>query len=291
MELPDGDFIDLDWTSNVHGPIVIVLHGLEGSIRSHYAGNLLKVLESNGMRGVLMHFRNCSEEPNRMANSYTAGETRDLAYLVDQLKIREPATPLATVGFSLGGNVLLKWLGEGGNNTCVNAAVAISVPYELAKAADTFTRGFARTYQWYLLRGMRFSYLKKILLMPAPLKKMDLMALKSMWDFDERITAPLHGYDGVEDYYSQASSRQYLKGIRIPTLLLHAMDDPFMTPDSIPTEAELSPCVTLEVSARGGHVGFVTGEYPWSPRYWLEQRIVSFLKMQLLDTTESTGRT
>lgn len=281
MELPDGDFIDLDWTSNTYGPIVIVLHGLEGSIHSHYTGNLLKALEHSGMRGVLMHFRNCSEKPNRMAISYTAGETGDLAYLVAQLKQREPETLLATVGFSLGGNVLLKWLGENGNNTPVRAAVGISVPYELHKAADTFTKGFAQAYQWYLLRSMRFSYLKKFLQKPSPLNIEDLKALKTMWDFDDQITAPLHGYDGVHDYYSQASSRQYLKHIRVPTLLLHALDDPFMTPDSVPAEAELSNCVTLELSEKGGHVGFVNGEYPWAPNYWLEKRIISYLKQQL----------
>lgn len=283
MELPDGDFIDLAWTSNVSGPIVIVLHGLEGSVRSHYVSNLLNVLEHNGMRGVLMHFRNCSEEPNRMTISYTAGETRDLAYLVDQLKQREPETPLAAVGFSLGGNVLLKWLGENGNNTPIHAAVGISVPYELAKAADTFTKGFSQTYQWYLLRNMRFSYLKKFLQNPPPLKIENLKALKTMWEFDDQITAPLHGYANVNDYYSQASSRQYLKDIKVPTLLLHALDDPFMTPDSVPTETELSPCVTLELSDKGGHVGFINGDYPWAPNYWLEKRITAYLKQQLFD--------
>ncbi len=285
MELPDGDFIDLDWTSNVYGPIVIILHGLEGSTRSHYIGNLLSILERNGMRGVVMHFRNCSEEPNRMAISYTAGETGDLAYLVTQLKQREPQTPLATVGFSLGGNVLLKWLGENGNNTPISAAVAISVPYDLAMAADTFTKGFAQAYQWYLLRSMRFSYLKKFFQKPSPLKIDDLKVLKTMWDFDDQITAPLHGYAGVHDYYSQASSRQYLKHIKVPTLLLHALDDPFMTPHSIPTETELSNCVTLELSDKGGHVGFVNGEYPWAPNYWLEKRITAYLKLQLFDNS------
>jgi uncharacterized protein len=277
LELPDGDFVDLDWVESGSGPIVIVLHGLEGSSDSPYARGILRAVARRGWRGVVMHFRGCSGEPNRLARSYHSGDTGDLAYLVDTLHRREPHTPLATVGFSLGGNVLLKWLGKAGKQAPLCAAVAVSVPFVLHNAAERLQRGFSRVYQWQLLRSLRNTVADKRLRMKLPLRIQDLGTLKSFRDFDEHVTAPLHGFDSADHYYTVSSSRQYLKGIAVPTLMLQARDDPFMTAEAIPGNDELSETVTLEISPRGGHVGFVSGTWPWRPRYWLEERIPEYL--------------
>lgn len=281
MELPDGDFIDLDWMENGNGPIVIVLHGLEGSSDSPYARGILAAVARRGWRGVVMHFRGCSGEPNRLVRSYHSGDTGDLAYLIEVLRQREPHTPLATVGFSLGGNVLLKWLGKTRGQAPLRAAVAVSVPFVLHSAADRLQQGFSRLYQWRLMRSMRNAVTEKRGRMNLPIKVHDLSTLKNFRDFDEHVTAPLHGFDSADHYYTVSSSRQYLKGITVPTLILHARDDPFMTEAAIPRHDELSETVTLELSRRGGHVGFVAGVWPWHPRYWLEERIPAYLARYL----------
>lgn len=281
MELPDGDFIDLDWMENGNGPIIIVLHGLEGSSDSPYARGILAAFERRGWRGVVMHFRGCSGEPNRLVRSYHSGDTGDLAYLIEVLRQREPHTPLATVGFSLGGNVLLKWLGKTGGQAPLCAAVAVSVPFVLHSAADRLQQGFSRLYQWQLMRSMRGAVTEKRCRMNLPIKVHDLSTLKNFRDFDEHVTAPLHGFDNADHYYTVSSSRQYLKGITVPTLILHARDDPFMTEAAIPRHDELSETVTLELSPHGGHVGFVAGVWPWHPRYWLEERIPAYLAQYL----------
>jgi len=280
LATPDGDFLDLAWTTGrEQGPLVIVLHGLEGSIDSHYAATTLNAVVRAGWRGVLMHFRGCSGEPNRAVRSYHSGETGDIDFLVRTLRAREPDTPLAVVGYSLGGNVLLKWLGERGADRPVSAAVAVSVPYELDACARRLQRGFSRLYQRHLVDSLRQGVREKFRHRDdAPFDLGGLAALRTFREFDDYVTAPLHGFAGVDDYYSKSSSRQYLKDIHAPALLLHAADDPFMTPDVVPREDELGPGVTLELSPHGGHVGFVGGAWPWRPRYWLEQRIPKFLR-------------
>ena len=198
LELPDGDFLDLDWTGNSHGPIVIVLHGLEGSSDSKYARGLLKAVHDHGWRGVVMHFRGCSGEPNRLPRSYHSGETTDLAYVVNFLRQREPKAPLFIVGFSLGGNVLLKWLGETatetslsrgprldpigetGANALIKAAVAVSVPFLLGESAKRLDQGFSRVYQWGLMHSMRNAVAEKRRRMKLPLKIRDLSKLKKL---------------------------------------------------------------------------------------------------------------
>lgn len=278
LELPDGDFIDLDWlaAADATAPVVIVLHGLEGSSDSQYARGLLAAVQRRGWRAAVMHFRGCSGEPNRVARSYHSGETGDLAHVVGELRARSPDLPIGVVGYSLGGNVLLKWLGESGS-TAVEAAVAVSVPYDLARAAERLERGVSRLYQWELLRRLRASVERKRMRRPLPLA-VDVGRLRTFRAFDEHVTAPLHGFGGADHYYAVASSRRYLRGIRVPTLLLHARDDPFMTEQAIPRPEELSATTTLELSAHGGHVGFVGGAWPWRACYWLEQRIPQFLQ-------------
>lgn len=279
LELPDGDFIDLEWYGrNESGPLVMILHGLEGSIDSHYAKGMLQHFSQHGWRGVFMHFRGCSGLPNRLPRSYHSGDTGDVNLVTHILREREPKTPMAVVGVSLGGNVLLKWLGETGRNNPLDAAIAISVPFELHNAASRVRQGFSRFYQWYFIKCLRSRLAEKFKVRPVHLDMDAMDEVATMYDFDDKITAPLHGFANADDYYTKCSSKQYLRGITVPTLILHAKDDPLMTADVIPKSHEISPAVQLVVTERGGHVGFVSGKYPWRPEYWLEQRIADFLQ-------------
>jgi len=275
LELPDGDFLDLVWTGSAEGPVVIVLHGLEGSLRSHYAAGLMALLARRGYRAAFLHFRN-TREPNRLPRSYHSGETGDLAHLVGHVTARTGRSAFAAVGYSLGGNVLLKWLGENGADAPLGTAVAVSVPFDLGEAANRMAQGASRLYQWRLVGSLCRSYRRKFARMPSPLT-VDLRRLRTFRQFDDAVTAPLHGFAGVDDYYGRSSSRPFLARIRVPTLLLHSRDDPFMWPHTPPTSGQLSPSVRLELSEHGGHVGFVNGPCPWRPRWWLEERIVAHL--------------
>jgi predicted alpha/beta-fold hydrolase len=281
IELDDGDFLDLDWTPRTHGPVVLVLHGLEGSSDSPYARGMLETVHARGWRGVVMHFRGCSGEPNRLPRSYHSGDTRDLADVVESLLASGDAPALAAVGYSMGGNVLLKWLGERGAGAPLAAAVSVSAPYTLSLAADRLSRGLSRIYQRRLIGELRAKLHRKFSAGTSPIDLERAGGSRSFWEFDDRVTAPLHGFKDVHDYYTRSSSRQYLRSIGIPTLMLHAEDDPFMTPEVLPSRDELSPSTELEVSTRGGHVGFVHGSAPWRPRYWLEERIPAFLETYL----------
>ena len=282
LELPDGDFLDLDWTPGTAGPLVLVLHGLEGSSRSRYARGLLAAVRRRGWQGVVMHFRGCSGEPNRLPRSYHSGETGDLSRVVGVVLRRFPGRSLAVVGYSLGGNVLLKWLGETGANNPITCAVAVSVPFELDAAARRLTHGFSRFYQWWLLRSLRENVARKVALGILSEEFTARAAAPDFWTFDDRVTATLHGFAGADDYYGRSSCRQYLGGVRIPTLVVHARDDPFLFADAIPAPTEVGSAVTLEVHERGGHVGFVAGRWPWRPDYWLERRIPAFLETWLV---------
>ena len=281
LRLPDGDFVDLSWAGEDSHITVVCLHGLEGSYRSAYAAGMLNALAAHGWRAVLLHFRGCSGELNQLPRSYHSGDTGDLGYLLDVLGRRNPDSIFAAVGYSLGGNVLLKYLGERGTASPLRAAAAVSVPFDLGAAAQRLDCGFSRLYQWRLLRSLRAKTAEKIArcetMPPVPA----LRQLRNFWNFDDAVTAPLHGFRGADDYYARSSSRQFLAAIETPTLLLHARDDPFMTPDAVPTHRELAANVRLELSQRGGHVGFVGGRWPWRAEYWLEQRIPEYLAEHL----------
>lgn len=281
LELPDGDFIDVDWTTGTRGPIVIVLHGLEGSMRSRYACNIMRALNVAGLRGAMPYFRGCSGESNRLPISYHSGFTQDLEYLSGVLKEREPDTPLAAVGYSLGGNVLLKWLGESPHAERLATGVAVSVPFDLAACSAAIEKGFSKVYMWELMGRMRRSAKRKFRGIPSPISLPDIEKLRTFRQYDDALTAPLHGYRDADDYYASCSSRRFLKHIRVPTLVLHSSDDPFMTPAAVPTETDLSPAVRFELSARGGHVGFVGGSV-FKPRRWLEPRIAEHLRKYLI---------
>ena len=279
LELGDGDFLDLCWSRQNDRPVVVVLHGLEGSLQSHYAGNLMCVLEQAGFRPVLMHFRGCSGEPNRLPRSYHSGDTNDLARVVEHINEHTAGAVHAAIGFSLGGNVLLKWLGQTGDANPLRYAVAVSVPFRLADAANRLGRGLSHLYRVHLMNKLRSSYTEKFRRIESPLD-VDVEHLKDFWQFDDKVTAPLHGFRGVEHYYSESSCRQYLAGIRVPTRIIHALDDPFMFTDTVPDQSEVSDQVELLIVRNGGHVGFVGGKYPWKAEYWYEDRIVEFLQGQ-----------
>ncbi len=281
LELKDGDFLDLDWYEpNSAGPLVLVLHGLEGCSRSHYVRGLVTAFAQRNIRSVVMHHRGCSGEPNRLDRSYHAGETIDLDTVLTRLHDREPNTPLGAIGFSLGGNMLLKWLGENPHISLVEAAVAVSVPFLLAEGARRMQRGISQIYQRRLIGLMKHSLNKKFAHRPAPVDMYHVRELQTFWDFDDQVTARLHDFASVKDYYERSSSRQFLSEINTDTLIVHAKDDPLMTTAVIPREHELSTKIQLEVSQYGGHVGFVTGPV-WRPRYWLDQRVTDYLSTKL----------
>jgi len=288
LELADGDFLDLAWigdSRNNDAPLVLVLHGLEGSLNSHYAAGILNALRGGGLSAVLMHFRGCSGEPNRLPRSYHSGETGDLAQVL-ALLARRGRPVAALVGYSLGGNVLLKWLGESGTAAGVRAAVAVSVPFQLADAARRLDRGGSRLYRRYLLNKLARAYRRKWQGRESPLGGVNPGRMRSFWQFDDLVTAPLHGFAGVEDYYRRSSCRQYLRAIRVPTLIVHANDDPFMFAHTAPQPEELAGCIELDLTRRGGHVGFIAGHLPWRPHYWLDHRILDFLRRHLQPTDQ-----
>ena len=278
LELPDKDFIDLVWTPDTGGPVIILLHGLEGSINSHYAKGMLTTFHNQGWRGVLMHFRGCSGTHNLRTRGYHSGETGDFRFLIQLLKSRYSDRKFAATGFSLGGNVLLKYLGEYGADSCLAAATAISVPFSLSSAADKLMRGPSRIYQYYLLKQIRERIIDKFSTrQDAPFSVSDVSRWNNFHLFDNHVTAPLHGFSNSAEYYEICSSKQYLKSITTPTLIIQAENDPFLSPGAIPIESELSENIILELSRDGGHVGFISGGLPWQPHYWLEERIPAFL--------------
>lgn len=280
VALPDGDTLAVDWLAGDHAPadapVVIVLHGLEGSSDSSYARGLLQAAGDAGWHAVVMHFRDCGDHRNRLQRRYHAGETGDIEFFIQHVSRQFADSAIFIAGFSLGGNALLKYLGENGGGARVNAAVAVSVPFELQKASDSISRGFSKFYQWHLMRNMKRALVRKFAPDDAPFDYDAAMNTTTFEQFDDLVTAPLHGFDGKDHYYSASSSRQFLAAIEKPTLILHAIDDPFMSADMIPTADELASSVTLELSDHGGHVGFVTGAPPFKLKPWLPGRIVDF---------------
>lgn len=291
VELQDGDFIDLDWYgSEKNSPIVFILHGLEGSANSPYANGMLQALTEQKWRGVVIHFRGCSGEVNRLSRSYHSGDTVDLATIVNIIHEREPEATLAAIGYSMGGNVLLKWLGETGINNPLSAAAAVSVPFLLADCVARLQQGFSKVYEKHFMKSLCEKMRGKFDLQPPPFPLAPLESLRTLRDFDDKVTAPLHGFDGADDYYKRSSSRQFLKSIQVPTLILQAKDDPFMSATVIPDVAELSSHIILEATEHGGHVGFIMGAFPWSPEYWLETRIPNFLLGCISKAEESVSQ-
>lgn len=295
VETPDGDFLDLDFAaspgyaepgSGAEAPAVLVLHGLEGSTRRRYMLVTFRELLRRGLRPIGLNFRSCSGEPNRLPRFYHSGETDDLRFALDHLAGKVPGGVRGAIGFSLGGNLLLKYLGEEGRagggrqagSPGLDAAVAISVPFDLTAGAAMLERGpMARVYTEYFLRSLRRKLIAKADLLRSLVDLDAALRARTLREFDDAITAPLHGFADAADYYARSSSANYLESIRVPTLLLQAEDDPFLPPAALPHRAiAKNPHLVPAISSHGGHVGFITGT-PWAPRFIAEESAAEFL--------------
>ncbi len=285
IDLPDGDFLDLDFTAGARPgtPVVLLLHGLEGSSRRGYALNIYRELETRGIAAVGMNFRGCSGEPNRSARSYHSGETEDLRHVLVLLAERFPGSPLGGIGFSLGGNVLLKYLGEEGDAAAarIRSCVAVSVPYDLGACADALERTrMGRFYTRRFLVTLRDKTVARRTLIEGRVDLARALRSRTFREFDDAVTAPLHGFASAEDYYTRCSSAGFVERVRVPTLLVQAQDDPFLPAGAIPNAAiAANPALDMVFPTRGGHVGFIGGP-PWAPRFWLERMAASWFAAQ-----------
>ncbi len=275
LELADGDFVDLDWLRRGRSRLAIVCHGLEGCTANGYVRGIAAALDAAGWDVLAWNFRGCSGEPNRLPRSYHSGDTGDLAAVI--ARAARHCSTLALIGYSLGGNVILKYLGEAPPHPAVRSAAAISVPVDLASSARALDERPGN--RLYLARFMKTLVAKieaKAARFPAAIDARGVRAIRTFAEFDDRYTARLHGFRDAADYWQRSSARQYLPGITVPTLLLSARDDPFLTAASFPEpEATLNPALTLEAPAHGGHCGFL--DWPHGLRRWSERRIVEFL--------------
>ena len=290
LPTPDGDELMLDHTPGPAGsPRVLLLHGLEGSAYSLHTQGLAVLVGQAGWRTTVLNFRSCARDPdeitrrlpNRRPRLYHSGETEDLALVVRTLAAREPGAPLYAIGFSLGGNVLLKWLGEVGDASVIRAAATISVPYDLAAASRHLERPGARFYAYHFLRRLKPKALDVIARFPRETAHLDparIQAARTFSEFDQLVTAPLHGFSSAEDYYARSSAIGFLPRVARPTLCISSEDDPFFPAEGVGrARAAASPDVRFEVTSWGGHTGFVSGPWPWRPRYWAEERVIEFL--------------
>jgi predicted alpha/beta-fold hydrolase len=279
-ETPDGDFIDLDWLDyfGSGAALIVLFHGLEGCSRSHYALSLANELRRRNCRGVVVHSRGCSGEANRLARSYHAGDSAEIGWTLRRLKHANPKRRLHVMGVSMGGNDLLKWLGEQGDGALelIDRAAAVSAPLDLQIAAKLLDSGCNKhLYTRDFLRTMRRKVLAKISTHGLELDPRLIRAASTFREFDNLYTAPVHGFRDAEDYWTQSSSKPWLKQIKVPTLMINARNDPFFPGDALPGQEEVSDTVTLEYPESGGHVGFVSGNFP-GHLGWLPRRILRF---------------
>lgn len=278
FNLPDGDFIDCCWAGGVHGPILVMLHGIEGSVSSHYIQSSIDDFVAQGWRVLVMHFRGCSGRINRLRRAYHSGDTSDLDFILRSLAKRYPHTQMMAIGFSLGANILLKYVGEKNYPHQLVAAVAVSVPFDLGMTSDYMHP----MYQLRLVTSLSRKLLQKIKVGHRfAIGESDIKNLKNLREFDEKITSDLYDFKNADDYYQRCSCKPLLNQIELPTLILHALDDPFIPKECVPGPNEISASSKLEVTPFGGHVGFVAGK-PWSPVFWLPHRVISFFRQQLM---------
>lgn len=277
-ELEDGDFLDTDWVDGPDkAPLLVLFHGLEGNSARPYARNLMLAAKQMGWRGVAVNFRGCSGEPNRLPRAYFAGDSAEIGGVLARLRQRLPHTPLYAVGISLGGNALLKWLGETGGaaGQYVSGAAAVSAPLDMNAAGKALDRGFnRRVYTAHFLATLKKKSLAKAQRFPGLLDAGAIRAATTFREFDTLVTAKLHGFRDAEDYWTRASSKPLLAGIAVPTLVLNARNDPFLPASALPHAREVSSSVKLLQPASGGHVGFPDGPFPghidWLPRCILD---------------------
>lgn len=272
-DTPDGDFIDVDWIDGPPtAPYVVLFHGLEGSSRSHYARSLMRAVAEQGWRGAVAQFRGCSGEANRLPRAYHSGDSDEIDWILRRFAATSPA-PLFACGVSLGGNALLKWLGERGDETAfVRAAAAICAPIDLAVANEVLTRGFSRIYTWHFLRTLVPTALERHRRFPGLVDPARILRARSLRDFDDAVTAPLHGFRDATDYYARSSAKAWLGGVRVPTLMINSANDPFLPVSALPSPSQITSAVRLEVPADGGHVGFYATTAQGGA--WLPRRLV-----------------
>lgn len=280
-ELPDGDFVDADWielgdknlsNADATTPIMVLFHGLEGNSNSNYAKSLMAAAQNKGWRGVVIHFRGCSGEANRLPRAYYAGDTPEIQLLLSRVRDNAPKAPIYAVGVSLGGNALLKWLGESNDNakSIITKAAAVSAPMDLAASATALDTGLNRIlYTPRFVNTMRPKALALNLRFPGILNIEKVKAAKTIHDIDNHVTAVLFGAKDAQDYYAKNAAKPWLKQISLPTLILNAKNDPFIPAETLPTALDVSQTVTLEYPETGGHVGF-TGQDNWLPSRLLD---------------------
>ena len=279
VETPDGDELVLDHLDGDPSLRFILLHGLEGSSNSVYMQGLFAAIARRGYSATAMNFRSCALDPsgrslpNRRPRFYHSGETGDFDFVVRRLA----TTRLVAIGASLGGNVLLKWLGEHPDQQIVTAAAAFSVPFDLGAGA----RHISRLYVARFLRTLKRKVVQMLDRFPEMHDRVDLAAIlraRDFVEFDDAATAPIHGFASADDYYARSSSLQFLSRIKTPTLIVNAEDDPFLPHEALErARAAASPAVDFRTTKCGGHTGFIAGTYPWRCEYWVEEMIVEWL--------------
>lgn len=296
---PDGDFIDVDFTStsssgtlpdarpDLPPPLLILFHGLEGSSGSHYALAIARAAQQIGWRVAIPHFRGCSGEINRAPRAYHSGDSAEADWILRRFAQEHAhGAPLCALGISLGGNVLLKWLGEQGHAAqAVAAAAAVSPPQDLHAGAQALSRGFNRVYMRHFLGSLRSKSLAKLAQYPGLFDREPLLRARDFFGFDDAVTAPMHGFASCYDYWERSSCRQFLAGIRRPTLVINALNDPFLPSSALAGRDEVSDSVTLDYPRHGGHVGFLAGAPP-GRLDWLPDRILGWLRQVLSDSKQ-----
>ncbi|MEQ1662843.1 MAG: alpha/beta fold hydrolase [Thiobacillus sp.] len=279
LELADGDFLDFDWVEGAPGqPVVVLFHGLEGSSDSHYARDLMHSVKARGWHGVVAHFRGCSGEDNRLPRAYFAGDSAEIERILRHVKAHHADAPLYAVGVSLGGNALLRWLGESGTaaQQLVARAAGVSAPVDLAAAGNALDQGFNRSvYTARFLITLKAKALRMADRFPGLLDRDAIEASTTFREFDTLVTARLHGFVDADDYWVRVSSKPLLKNVAVPTLVINAKNDPFLPASALPDAAEISPSITLEQPDTGGHVAFPSGPFPGNIG-WLPKRLLHF---------------
>lgn len=277
IDTPDGDFVEFDWVEATReAPTVVLFHGLEGCSRSHYARNLMRAVSARGWRGVVAHFRGCSGEPNRLQRAYHSGDADEIDWMLRLIASRTNNIVFA-VGVSLGGNALLKWLARQQQQarSIIAAACAISAPIDLMVAGHRLGKGFNRFYGLHFLRTLKPKAMEKLGRFPDTSRARRVRKAWTLREFDDAFTAPVHGFRDVHDYWTRASTISELGKIAVPTLIVHARNDPFLPGQFLPGARQQNNNIEFEFTDQGGHVGFVTGAFPGNLS-WLPQRVLGF---------------
>lgn len=279
---PDGDFIDVDHLDGPPGgPLLVLFHGLEGSARSHYALSTAQACKKAGWRLALPHFRGCSGEMNRRPRAYHSGDSDEIDWILRRLQVANGGRPLHAAGVSLGGNALLKWAGERGDaaSKLVTGVVAMCAPLDLAACGHHLARGFNRVYTQHFLTTLKAISRARLRQFPGLFDEAKMLQAINLYQFDDAVTAPIHGFAGADDYWRRASAKPWLQSIAVPTLAVNPKNDPFLPTSYLPSAAEVSTSVRLEQPAGGGHVGFVSGNFPGNLD-WLPQRLLHFFLLE-----------